>query len=161
APGNATTSVTAATAAAANAARTRARLEPPSMALPVSLIPTLGPHRTQVPRMARHGLLVNPKRRGADIPVEMAAVTVGLPVYNGARHLPSALAGLAAQTYTDLEIVISDNCSTDETEEICRAFAAEDDRVRYIRRTENRGAAWNFNSVVTETSSPYFKWAAA
>jgi glycosyltransferase involved in cell wall biosynthesis len=91
----------------------------------------------------------------------MAAVTVGLPVYNGARYLPSALEALAAQTYADLEIVISDNCSTDETEEICRAFAAQDERVRYIRRTENRGAAWNFNSVVTESSSPYFKWAAA
>lgn len=91
----------------------------------------------------------------------MSAVTVGLPVYNGARYLPSALDSLAAQTYEDLEIVISDNCSTDETEEICRAFAARDERVRYIRRTENRGAAWNFNSVVTESSSPYFKWAAA
>ena len=91
----------------------------------------------------------------------MAPVTVGLPVYNGARYLPSALEALAAQTYTDLEIVISDNYSTDETEEICRAFAARDERVRYIRRTENRGAAWNFNSVVRESSSPYFKWAAA
>jgi glycosyltransferase involved in cell wall biosynthesis len=91
----------------------------------------------------------------------MAAVTVGLPVYNGARYLPSALEALAAQTYADLEIVISDNCSTDETEEICRDFAARDERIRYIRRTENRGAAWNFNSVVTESSSPYFKWAAA
>jgi hypothetical protein len=91
----------------------------------------------------------------------MAAVTVGLPVYNGARYLPDALDSLAAQTYADLEIVISDNGSTDETEEICRAFAARDERVRYIRRAENRGAAWNFNSVVAESSSPYFKWAAA
>jgi glycosyltransferase involved in cell wall biosynthesis len=111
--------------------------------------------------MVRAFALVNPRRRSADIPVEMAAVTVGLPVFNGARYLPSALEGLAAQTYTDLEIVISDNCSTDETEEICRAFAAQDERVRYIRRTENRGAAWNFNSVVAESSSRYFKWAAA
>jgi glycosyltransferase involved in cell wall biosynthesis len=91
----------------------------------------------------------------------MPAVTVGLPVYNGARYLSNALDSLAAQTYADLEIVISDNCSTDETEEICRAFAARDERVRYIRRAENRGAAWNFNSVVSESSSPYFKWAAA
>jgi Glycosyl transferase family 2 len=111
--------------------------------------------------MVPEAALVNPFRRPADIPVRMAAVTVGLPVYNGARYLPSALAALAAQTYRDLEIVISDNCSTDETEEICRAFAAQDERVRYIRRAENRGAAWNFNSVVTASSSPYFKWAAA
>jgi len=91
----------------------------------------------------------------------MPTVTVGLPVYNGARHLPTALDALAAQTYSDLEIFISDNGSTDETEEICRAFAARDERVRYIRRAENRGAAWNFNSVVTESTSRYFKWAAA
>lgn len=91
----------------------------------------------------------------------MPPVTVGLPVYNGARYLSKALDALAAQTYPDLEIVISDNCSTDETEELCRAFAAGDGRVRYIRRTENRGAAWNFNSVVADSTSPYFKWAAA
>ena len=88
-------------------------------------------------------------------------VTVGLPVYNGARYLSTALDSLAAQTYPDLEILISDNCSTDETEEICRDFAARDGRIRYLRRAENRGAAWNFNSVVTESTSPYFKWAAA
>jgi glycosyltransferase involved in cell wall biosynthesis len=91
----------------------------------------------------------------------MPPVTVGLPVYNGARYLSAALDSLAAQTYPDLEILISDNCSTDETEEICRDFAARDERIRYIRRAENRGAAWNFNSVVTESTSPYFKWAAA
>ncbi|HEY2371461.1 MAG TPA: glycosyltransferase [Gaiellaceae bacterium] len=91
----------------------------------------------------------------------MPKVTVGLPVYNGARYLSTALDSLGAQTFADLQIVISDNCSTDETEEICRAFAARDERVRYIRRAENRGAAWNFNSVVAETTSPYFKWAAA
>src|SRR5690348_9253149 len=111
--------------------------------------------------MVRATVLVNPRRRTADIPVEMAPLTVGLPVYNGARYLPSALEALVAQTYTDLDIVISDNCSTDETEEICRAFAAGDERIRYIRRAENRGAAWNFNSVATEGDSPYFKWAAA
>ena len=89
------------------------------------------------------------------------AVTIGLPVYNGARYLQAALDSLGAQTYPALQIVISDNCSSDETEEICRAFARGDERVRYIRRTENRGAAWNFNSVVADASTPYFKWAAA
>lgn len=90
-----------------------------------------------------------------------AAVTIGLPVYNGARYLQAALDSLGAQTYPELRIVISDNCSSDGTEEICRAFARGDARVQYIRRAENRGAAWNFNSVVGETATPYFKWAAA
>jgi glycosyltransferase involved in cell wall biosynthesis len=90
----------------------------------------------------------------------MPTVVIGLPVYNGERFLASALDSLLAQSYEDLELVVSDNASTDGTEEICRAYAARDPRVRYLRRDVNRGAAWNFNSVVHETSSPYFKWAA-
>jgi glycosyltransferase involved in cell wall biosynthesis len=90
----------------------------------------------------------------------MPAVSIGLPVYNGARFLASALDSLLGQTYEDLELVVSDNASTDETEEICRDHAARDSRIRYLRHDVNRGAAWNFNVVVRETSAPYFKWAA-
>jgi len=86
-------------------------------------------------------------------------VTIGLPVYNGARFLAASLDSLLGQTFDDFELVISDNASTDETEEICREFAARDHRVRYIRREVNRGAAWNFNSLVREGTAPYFKWA--
>jgi glycosyltransferase involved in cell wall biosynthesis len=90
----------------------------------------------------------------------MPTVGIGLPVYNGERFLAQALESLLAQSWEDFELVISDNASSDGTEEICRAFAARDPRVRYLRRDVNRGAAWNFNSVVHETSAPYFKWAA-
>lgn len=87
-------------------------------------------------------------------------VTVGLPVYNGERYLEEALASLLAQTYTDFEIVISDNASTDRTEEICRSFAASDPRVRYTRADTNRGGTWNFNRVVELSTGRYFRWAA-
>ena len=60
-------------------------------------------------------------------------VSVGLPVYNGERYVAEALASLLAQDYTDFELVIGDNGSTDATEEICRAVARGDDRVRYLR----------------------------
>ncbi len=90
----------------------------------------------------------------------MPTVAIGLPVYNGERFLADALESLIAQSCEDFELVISDNASTDGTEEICRSYAARDPRVRYLRRDVNRGAAWNFNSVVHETSAPYFKWAA-
>jgi glycosyltransferase involved in cell wall biosynthesis len=89
-----------------------------------------------------------------------ARVGIGLPVRNGERYLEQAIASLLEQTLTDFELVISDNCSTDGTEEICRAAAANDERVRYERSTANRGGAWNFNHVFGLTSSEYFKWAA-
>ena len=57
-------------------------------------------------------------------------VTLGMPVYNGARYLTSALDSLLAQTFADFELVISDNASNDATPAICRKFAAADPRVR-------------------------------
>jgi glycosyltransferase involved in cell wall biosynthesis len=86
-------------------------------------------------------------------------VSIGLPVYNGARFLATSLDSLLAQTCEDFELVISDNASSDGTEEICREYAARDARIRYLRRETNRGAAWNFNSLVAKTDGPYFKWA--
>jgi glycosyltransferase involved in cell wall biosynthesis len=86
-------------------------------------------------------------------------VSIGVPVYNGGRFLATSLDSLLAQTFGDFELVISDNASTDRTEEICREYAARDSRVRYLRHETNRGAAWNFNSLVTQTAGTYFKWA--
>lgn len=88
-------------------------------------------------------------------------VTVGLPVFNGEPFVSDAIEAILAQTHDDLVLVISDNGSTDGTEEICRAFAARDRRVTYERQPENRGAAWNYNRTVALTSTPFFKWAAA
>lgn len=88
----------------------------------------------------------------------MTRVSVGLPVYNGDPYLEEALTSLLAQTHTDLEVVISDNASTDRTQEICEAFAARDPRVRYIRQPVNQGAAFNHNAVVRAATAPYFRW---
>lgn len=90
-----------------------------------------------------------------------AQVAIGLPVYNGARHLRQALTSILAQTYTDFELIISDNASTDDTEAICRHFAAQDRRIRYIRNPENIGAVANFNQTFRLSNHPYFKWIAA
>jgi len=84
-----------------------------------------------------------------------------MPVYNGEKYLPAALDSVREQDEADLEIVISDNASTDATEEICRAAAAEDDRIRYVRHERNGGGRWNFNQVLGMASAPYFTWAAA
>lgn len=87
-------------------------------------------------------------------------LTVGLPVYNGEDFLERAIASLLAQTYRDFEFIISDNASTDKTEAICRAFAARDPRVRYIRNEKNLGAMENFNRVFELSRGELFKWAA-
>jgi glycosyltransferase involved in cell wall biosynthesis len=87
-------------------------------------------------------------------------VSVGLPVYNAERYLPLAMDALLAQTFGDFELVVSDNGSTDGTEDIGRAYAATDDRVVYLRQEQNRGGAWNHNLVAELARAPYFKWAA-
>ena len=88
-----------------------------------------------------------------------ARISVGVPVYNGENYLAGALQALVDQDADGLEIIISDNASTDGTEEICRGFAA-DSRVRYLRADENRGAAWNYNVVFRASTAPLFSWAA-
>lgn len=87
-------------------------------------------------------------------------VSIGLPVYNGESYLEAALDSLLAQSYSNFELIISDNGSTDRTPDICRAYAARDSRIRYYRSEQNRGAAWNFNRVFELASGVYFKWAA-
>jgi len=84
-----------------------------------------------------------------------------MPVYNGERFLCRAIDSILAQTFTDFELIISNNASTDGTSEMCRGYAARDARVRYIAHAVNRGAAWNVNHVVTLARAPYFTWAHA
>jgi glycosyltransferase involved in cell wall biosynthesis len=88
-------------------------------------------------------------------------VSIGMPVYNGSPFIREALDSLLNQTFTDFELIISDNASTDETESICREYAAKDPRIRYVRQPENRGALLNFRFVLDEAVGEYFMWAAA
>jgi glycosyltransferase involved in cell wall biosynthesis len=90
----------------------------------------------------------------------MKKVAIGLPIYNGANYLAAAIDSILAQSYGDFDFLISDNASTDGTEEICRSYAQRDSRIRYIRQLKNVGAATNYNILVGMTDSPYFKWAA-
>lgn len=87
-------------------------------------------------------------------------VSIGIPVYNGEKHIREALDSLLAQTFGDFELIISDNHSTDNTEMICREYAARDKRIRYIRQKENKGAHANFVFVLQESRGEYFSWAA-
>jgi hypothetical protein len=87
-------------------------------------------------------------------------VSIGMPVYNGEAFLPQALDSLLAQDDAHFELIISDNASQDRTEEICREYQAQDQRIRYVRHPENHGSPWNFAFVAREVRGAYFAWAA-
>lgn len=92
--------------------------------------------------------------------MDKPTLTVGMPVFNGARYLEAALASILGQTFVDFELIISDNGSTDRTEDICRSYALADSRIRYLRSAVNQGASKNYNLLVDLARGRYFKWAA-
>jgi len=87
-------------------------------------------------------------------------VSIGVPVFNGEKGLATALNSLLEQDYTNLEIIISDNASTDSTQEICKKYLLKDARVKYFRSEENLGAIFNFNKVFELSTGKFFMWAA-
>lgn len=102
------------------------------------------------------------RRKGALLPTRdrTPLVSIGLPVCNGEPHLRKALESLLAQDYVNIELIISDNASTDGTAAICAGYAARDARVRYHRNPLNLGPTANFNRVLALASGEYFMWAA-
>lgn len=88
-------------------------------------------------------------------------VTVGIAVYNDERYVAAAIEDILAQTYPNLEIIISDNCSSDGSQRICREYAGEDTRIRYVRQASNIGAHANFRYLLDNAGGKYFMWAAS
>ncbi len=87
-------------------------------------------------------------------------VSIGVPVYNGMLHLRVAIESLLRQTYPHIEILISDNASTDGTGQYCRALAEVHPHVHYARNASNVGPAENFRLVMSRARGQYFMWAA-
>ena len=90
---------------------------------------------------------------------ENPKVSIGLPVYNGDQFIRKRLETLLLQTFTDFELIISDNASTDKTQKICEDYVRKDNRVNYFRQNENRGPSWNFKFVLQQAKSEFFVWA--
>jgi glycosyltransferase involved in cell wall biosynthesis len=86
-------------------------------------------------------------------------LSIGLPVYNGEEYLAQSIDAVLGQTYTDFELILSSNASTDSTDEICRAYAAEDSRITFYRRDRNVGAAPHHDFVFQQSKGELFKWA--
>jgi glycosyltransferase involved in cell wall biosynthesis len=93
-------------------------------------------------------------------PGEHPLVSIGMPVRNGAPLVDRALTLLRAQTWAPLEIVVSDNCSTDDTPAILARHAAADPRVRVDRAPAPLDAYPNFERVLGMATGELFMWAA-
>jgi glycosyltransferase involved in cell wall biosynthesis len=87
--------------------------------------------------------------------------SIGIPALNGARTIGRAIESVLAQTMTDLEVIVSDNASTDSTEAICRRYAARDPRIRYVRQPIPLSAVDNFRAVLEGARATSFMWLAA
>lgn len=90
----------------------------------------------------------------------MSDVTIGMPVYNGADTIKEALLCLLEGTYQDIKIIVSDNCSDDDTAAIVKQIAEKDSRVTLFEQSENIGAVGNFRFVAEQAQTPFFAWRA-
>ena len=89
---------------------------------------------------------------------DLPLVSIGVPVFNGEDDLPQAVESLLAQSYSNLEIIVSDNASTDRTQQIALELVAHDSRVRYHRLERNIGPIRNFDRLRYLATGEYFMW---
>ncbi len=82
-------------------------------------------------------------------------LTIGLPFYNSERTLADAVRSVLMQTYTEWELILSDDGSTDGSLEIARAFEKMDPRVKVISDGCNRGLSFRLNQLAAMTTSTY------
>lgn len=91
-----------------------------------------------------------------------ATVAIGMPVFNGERHLEATLESLQAQTLSSWHLLVSDNASTDGTVDLVREIASNDPRVTLLANEVNRGAVWNYNNAFEASPpAPFFMWLSA
>jgi len=88
-------------------------------------------------------------------------ISIGLPVFNAEKFIEKRIESILNQSFTDFELIISDNASTDNTSQICNEFSKKDDRIRYIRQPKNMGVILNFKFVLEQAKGKYFAWAGA
>lgn len=85
-------------------------------------------------------------------------ISIVLPVYNGAKYLRESIDSVLAQTYHNWELLIVDDCSSDETPAIALEYTQKDARIRYYRNEENLRLPRNLNKGFTLTSGEYLTW---
>jgi len=85
-------------------------------------------------------------------------VTICIPTYNHAHFLPTAIRSALAQSERDLELLVVDNCSTDDTEAVVAEFCRADSRLRYVRNETNLGLVGNLNRCLELARGGYVKY---
>lgn len=90
--------------------------------------------------------------------VNQPLVSIGIPTYNRAELLKRSIESALIQDYENIEVIVSDNDSTDDTRAICQFYRDQDVRLKYIRQRRNVGPSANFDAVLKEASGQYFMW---
>jgi glycosyltransferase involved in cell wall biosynthesis len=90
--------------------------------------------------------------------MEKPLVSIVLPVYNGSRYLEEAIDSCLAQTYTNWELIVVDDCSTDETPEIIARYVQADGRIRAVRHEQNRRLPGGLNTGFSLAGGDYLTW---
>lgn len=85
----------------------------------------------------------------------MPRVSVIMGVYNGAKTLPRAIDSIIAQTYTDWELIICDDCSSDNTYKIASQYAEKDNRIKVIQNEKNMRLAYSLNHCLSVAQGEY------
>ena len=86
-------------------------------------------------------------------------VSIGMPIYNEGRFIKESLDSLVNQDYINIELIVSDNCSTDNSDKICKEYVEQHDWISYHRFSRNIGASGNSRYVLQEAQGKYFMWA--
>ena len=86
-------------------------------------------------------------------------LSIGIPVFNGEKFIRKCLDSLLCQTFSDFEIIISDNASTDLTSKICEEYKKQDNRILFFQQKSNIQMIGNFNFVLEHAKNEYFMWA--
>jgi len=80
-----------------------------------------------------------------------------LPVFNGESFLPAAIESVLTQTFSDFELIIVDDCSTDQSLQIIESYARQDKRIKYLSNGEKKGLFGNYNRCLHAASGQYIK----
>lgn len=85
-------------------------------------------------------------------------VSICIPVYNGADFISNCLQCCISQSYKNIEIIVCDDCSTDNTAAVIKEFSSQDSRIKYFKNEQNLGLVKNWNTTVNYANGAYIKW---
>ena len=92
--------------------------------------------------------------------LEKPKLSIGMPIYNAEKFIANRLESILSQKYSNFELIISDDASTDLTSKICKEFSLKDKRIHLFKQEKNIGMSANFHFVLNKANGEYFFWAA-